>query len=289
MQIITLGRVGGIGEGDDHIYQGNASLLRFAIGSPDDFFEKQLPWIVSALEIDIRQIMHLELSGDGQSGLDQASILISTEDPAPAASKADLVYEKLRDAPSRLPSDSSDCYDILRNRLIEFISYAPSEAKRRFIKDCARKWQANQNKAVQSRRAPSSAGYVFRVRYGAGSPPSIAEWRNVLLHCSERLRSNFLPERLTRLTFTAIPNSEQSYQAEAELLLPASTRTYRTRSELRFRRPKREAGPSTFVFETVPPEQKLSQAERNALDTFDRLGTRQRLDLWNKQLSKFFS
>lgn len=290
MQIITLGRVGGIGEGDDHIYQGNGSLMRFTINSADDFFAIQLPWIVNTLEIDIRQIMRLELLGDGPSGLDQASILISIEDRSPAAEHLDDLYGKLCDAPSTPASDSSDDrYDILRGHLIDFFSVAPNAVKARFMKESAQILRSKQVEAKQFPHESHIAGYVYRVSYAAGSPPSIAEWRNVLLHCSDRLRASFRPERLSRLTFTPIPNSEQSYQAEAELLLPLKTRVYRPRTEIRFRaRPTRQAGPSALIFQTVPPEQKLTQLEKALLDKFDHLDTRDRLKFWNKHLSKFF-
>jgi hypothetical protein len=132
-----------------------------------------------------------------------------------------------------------------------------------------------------------------RVSFDAGSPPNIAEWRNTLLHCSERLRRHFSSERLERVTFTAIPSSEQEYEVEAEFLFPKIPRVYRERSELCFRsrpRPvKKVSGPISFQAEPIErPEQKLKPPEKAALDKFDELNTRERLQLWNKHLSKFY-
>ena len=92
------------------------------------------------------------------------------------------------------------------------------------------------------------------------------------------------------MTFTAIPNSEEDYKVEAELLLPARTTVYEARSELRLRsRPKRAVSHVQGAqFQIGRPESKLGQTEKLALNKFDELDTRERLCLWNGHLSKFF-
>src|SRR5438876_12130909 len=106
MRIITLGRVAGIGEGDDHFYEGSGYLLRFSIDSADEFFAMQLPFIVATLGIDVRQIMRLELLGDGYSGLRQAMLCISFEDPTSEGERPENALAKLSASPSTPPSNS---------------------------------------------------------------------------------------------------------------------------------------------------------------------------------------
>ena len=288
MRIITLGRVAGIGEGDDHFYEGSGYLLRFSIDSADEFFAMQLPFIVATLGIDVRQIMRLELLGDGYSGLRQAMLCISFEDPTSEGERPENALAKLSASPSTPPSNSFTD-DILRERLIRFFLLAPNVVRARFLKDSDRTMQ---DKGVKEKlwRETHVAGCLYRVSYDAGSPPSIAEWRNTLLYCSEALRRDFSAERLERITFTAIPNSEEDYKVEAELLLPKRPRIYKVRSELRFRSRSTKTVSSVLSFtpQTGRPEQKLKQPERHALDKFDGLDTRERLRLWNKHLSKFY-
>src|SRR6266487_4039970 len=99
MRIITLGLVAGIGEGDDHFYQGSGYLLRFSIESADQFFAMQLPFIVEILGIDPRQIIRLELLGDGYSGLRQVTVCISFEDRETEAERPEVAIAKLWDTP----------------------------------------------------------------------------------------------------------------------------------------------------------------------------------------------
>ena len=291
MRIITLGRVAGIGEGDDHFYEGSGYVLRFGIDSPEQFFALQLPFIVDTLGIDDRQIMRLELLGNGYSGLRQATVCISFEDSTSEAEGPERLIEKLSAAPSTPPREPFTLdYDELRERLIQFFSLACNPVKDRFLKDSAR---TSQHKGVKPKKQAYPAqvsGFIYRVSFDAGSPPNIATWRNTMLYCSERLRGNFSPERLDRVTFTAIANSEQEYKVETELLLPTRTRVYGARSELRFRsRPTRVVSPvQGLTFQTGRPEQKLSKTEKLALNRFDELNTRDRLVFWNQHLSKFF-
>jgi hypothetical protein len=183
--------------------------------------------------------------------------------------------------------------------------------KTRFLKESAGTLQRKEFKAKKVRCEEHVGGFLYRVSFDSGSPPNITEWRNTLLFCSERLRRDFRPERLDRVMFTAIPNSEQDYKVEAELLLPTRTKVYGTRSELRFRpRATRMVEVATLQIaqpEQKPrqvdvhaverlvanvqigrPEQKLKQVEKQALDKFDELETGERLLLWDKHLSKFF-
>src|SRR5207237_9240867 len=97
-------------------------------------------------------------------------------------------------------------------------------------------------------------------------------------------------KRLRTITSTAIPNCEQAYNVEAELLLQKRLRIYKVQSELRFRSrsTKTVSCVLSFTPQTGRPEQKLKQPERHALDKFDGLDTRERLRLWNKHLSKFY-
>lgn len=113
------------------------------------------------------------------------------------------------------------------------------------------------------------------------------------------------------MTFTAIPNSEQDYKVEAELLLPTRAKVYGSRSDLRFApgtsmmvevatlqiaQPEQKSrqvdahAVEKFVanLQIGRPEQKLKQVEKQALDEFDGLETDDRLFLWDKHLSKFF-
>jgi len=286
MRIITLGSIAGVGEGDDHLYEGNGYLLRFSIESADQFFAKQLPFIVDSLGIDVRQIMRLELIGDGRSGLHHARLCISFE-----AEPEERAIDKLCAALSTPPSDPCTLdHDELRKRLIQFLLLAPNAVKARFLKDSARTIQRDDVEPKRVRYEDHVAGFLYRVAFSAGSPPSIAEWRNTLLYCSERLRRDFLPERLERVTFTPIPNSDGSYKVEAELLLPTRAQVYGARSELRFRsRPtKTVSSMQVGKFQTGRPEHQLEEPEKRALLEFDGLDTRERLRLWNKHLSGFF-
>lgn len=291
MRIITLGRIGGIGEGDNAPYEGNGYLLRFSIQSEDEFFARQLPFIVDTLRIDIRQIMRLELLGDGYSGLRHVMICISfedTEDESNGGRPEDSI-EELWAAPKILASESGFNDDILRDRLIQFLFVAPAVVKARFLRDFARIKESKDVELQKLQHESYGAGFLYRVSFDAGSPPSIAEWRNTLIYCSEALRRNFQVERLERVAFTAIPNSEQDYRVEAELL-HKSPRAYGDRSEPRFRpRIKMAPSPPQVVnFQIGRPEHKLTDAERRALAGFDELNTQERLRLWSLYLSKFF-
>jgi hypothetical protein len=104
MRIVTLGQVAGIGGGDDHIYEGNAYLLRFSIDSPERFFAVQLPFIVNTLGIDPRQIMRLEIVC---SGWQQAMICISFEDAVCDAERLESAINKVCAAPSACKSAST--------------------------------------------------------------------------------------------------------------------------------------------------------------------------------------
>ena len=265
MRIITLGRVTGIGDGDDYTYEGNAHLLRFSIESPDQFFAFQLPFIVETLGIDVRQIMRLELLGDGYTGLQQALVCISFEDAACEAERLESRINKVCAAPSSPNNDFPLCDDVLRQRLINFFLLAPALATARFLKDFAgtiRRKNADSRKPEHETHL--SAGLLCRVCFEADTPPSIAEWRNALLCCSERLRRDFVPDWLDRITFTAIPNSEAAYKVEAELLLARCPRIYKERSELRFRSRPIKTTDGILSFEPVSarPELKLKEPEK---------------------------
>jgi hypothetical protein len=246
MRVITLGRVAEVGEGDIHFYDGTGYLLRFSIESPEHFFDIQLPCIVETLKstlketlgFNVRNIMHLELLGDGSSGLSHALLCISFEGSLSDAERMEDAIEKLRVAPTTVRHDYLDLRDdAMRNRLVDFLIFGPSSAKSRFLKNFARAVEHSRTKRTALKHEPDMAGMLYRISYHAGSPPNITEWRNVLLHCSERLRSAFRPEKIDRLSFTAIPNSEQDYRVEVELLLPTIPQMHTVRSELRFRRP----------------------------------------------------
>jgi hypothetical protein len=310
MRIITLERLAGIGEGRCTIYKGTGYLLRFNIESADSFFGMQLPFIVETLRIDPRKIMRLELLGNGYSGLRHARVCISFEGGASKVKRQESLIDKLDDAPSTPPRESFTLCDVLHDRLIQFFLSAPNVMKARFLKESARDIQHKESKTREVRQEAHVGGFLYRVSFDTESPPSIAEWRNTLLFCSERLRRAFRAERLERLMFTPIPYSEQDYKVEAELLLPARTKVYGERSDLRFghsrssmvkvaalkiRRPERrlrnveKQTPGTFTAYTLErPEQKLSHMEKQALDKFDELETGERLLLWDKHLSKFF-
>jgi hypothetical protein len=290
MRIITLGRVAGIGDGDDYIYEGNAYLLRFSLESPDQFFAFQLPFIVDTLGIDVRQIMRMELLGDGQSGLRQVMVCISFEDAACDAELLESAINKVCAAPSAPNNTFTLRDDVLRQRMIQFFLLAPKPVKTRFLKDFAETIRHKAAKSANLRHERHVEGFLYRVSFEAGSPPSLSEWRNTLLFCSERLRRAFLQERLDRVTFTAIPNTEDEYRVEADLLLPVRTKVYKARSELRFRsRPTRATNAVlSFEPETGRPEHKLKEPEKAALHEFDELDTKGRLLVWNKHLSKFF-
>jgi hypothetical protein len=311
MRIITLERLAGIGEGDCYIYEGSGYLLRFRIESADQFFGMQLPFVVETLGIDPRQIMRLELLGNGYSGLRHAIVCISFEDGASKAKRPESLIKKLYDAPSTPPREPFTLNsDELRQRLIQFFLLAPNDVKARFLKDSAGAIKHRESKPKKVKYEAHVGGFLYRVSFDAGSPPSIAEWRNTLLYCSERLRRAFRPEQLDRVMFTAIPYSEQDYKVEAELLLPTRTKVYGARSELRFGpstsrmveaatlqigRPEQKVRAiekqtlGTFTAYTIGrPEQKLRQVEKQALDKFDELATGERLHLWDRHLSRFF-
>ena len=253
----------------------------------------QLPFIVDTLKIDVRQIMRLELFGNRYSGLRQAMVCVSFLDPETEAECPEDAIAKLWNAPTTFPSDhSSFLYEGLRNRLIQFFLLAPKPVRARFLKESAQAMRHNDNTSEKLRHEANVGGCLYRASFDAG-PPSIGEWRNTLLHCSERLRRHFSPERLERLTFTSIPSTDDEYKVEAEFLFPKIPRVYRERSELCFRsrpRPIRKvSGVISFQAEPiVRPEQKLSPPEKLALDKFDELDSRERLQLWNKHLSKFY-
>jgi hypothetical protein len=290
MRIVTLERVAGIPDGDGYIYEGSGYLLRFGIESAEQLFVEQLPHIVDTLDIDPRQIMSLELLGDGYSGLRQVILCISFEETPPEDWCARIFA-----APSALPSNSFplDDHDVLRKLLIQFLLSAPNVVKARFLKDSTRLMQHEgiRNRSKKYQHKEHVAGFLYRVCFDAGSPPSIAEWRNALLYCSERLRHNFSLERLERVTFTAIPNFEQDYKVEADILFAIKPLAHNARSKLRFRARRNPAARS--VQESVSvigwSEQELKQPEKRALAMFDELDTRERLRLWNRCLSKFFT
>ena len=132
MRIITLGRVAGIGDGDNHFYEGSGYLLRFGIDSADQFFSVQLPFIVETLGIDAREIIRIELLGDGRSGLRQVAVCISFEDPASGAERPEEAIGRLWDAPATPPNDTTICYDVLHNRLMNFFLLAPTLRRHTF-------------------------------------------------------------------------------------------------------------------------------------------------------------
>jgi hypothetical protein len=293
MRIISVGRVAGIGADDDHLYGGTGYLLRFSIESAEQFFGMQLPFIVDtlkdALNIDVRNIMRLELLGDGSSGLRHVVLCISFEDSSSEAERPEDAIEKLCAAPSTPPRYSFGLQgDVLRERLINFFLLAPNAVKSRFVRDSARAMRHSDVKSAGMQYEADAAGFLYRISYHAGSPPCIKEWRNVLLYCADTLRRAFRPERLDRVAFTAIPNTDEDYRVEAEFLFAAKPRVYKARSELRFR-PMKTHG-SGLAFEPSPdlPEQKLPPPEKRAVDKFDELDTQERLNVWNRHLSKFY-
>jgi hypothetical protein len=227
--------------------------------------------------------------GDGYSGLHHVRVCISFEDMDSGATPENAIKE-LENTPSRLVREPiTVCSgDLLRKHLIEFLSVAPGAVKSRFLKQSEK---AMQHKKAQPENLPyiaSVAGVPYKVCFWAGSPPSIDEWWNTVLHCSERLRNNFVTERIERVTFVAIPNTEQDYGVDAEFILPQAPKVYRERSKLRFQSPLAKTTKGALSFEVGGPERKLSEAERATLHKFDELDTRERLLLWNKHLSKFF-
>jgi hypothetical protein len=139
MRIITLGRVAGIGADDDNLYKGTGYLLRFSIESVEQFFGMQLPFILDTLNIGIRNVMRLELLGDGSSGLRHVVLCISFEDSSSEAERREDAIEKLCAAPSTLPCYSFGLHgDVLRERVIKFFLSAPKVVKSQFLKDSAR-------------------------------------------------------------------------------------------------------------------------------------------------------
>src|ERR1017187_850432 len=186
MRIITLERLAGIGEGRCSIYRGSGYLLRFNIESADQFFGMQLPFIVETLRIDSRQIMRLELLGDGYSGLRHATVCISFEDAASEAERPESLIESLSAVPSTPPTDDSPFFhEVLRQRLIQFFLLATNAVKARFLKESAGAIQHKESKSKKVPYVQHVAGLLYRISFDSGSPPNLAEWRNTLLFCSE--------------------------------------------------------------------------------------------------------
>jgi hypothetical protein len=198
MRIITLERLAGIGEGDCYIYEGSGYLLRFRIESADQFFGMQLPFVVETLGIDPRQIMRLELLGNGYSGLRHAIVCISFEDGASKAKRPESLIKKLYDAPSTPPREPFTLNsDELRQRLIQFFLLAPNDVKARFLKDSAGAIKHRESKPKKVKYEAHVGGFLYRVSFDAGSPPSIAEWRT---RCSIARRGCVVPSDQSNLT-----------------------------------------------------------------------------------------
>jgi hypothetical protein len=299
MRIVTLESVAGIGSRDGFLYEGSGYLLRFGIESADQFFAVQVPYIVDTLAIYVRQIMRVELLSNGHSGLRQAAVLISFQDSEANGERPEQRFEKLWDAPPASWSAAcTDRLEIMRQRLIDFLQSAPPSVKARFLKDSKAALQIATTRKAPEKYSSYAAGLVCRVSYEA-SPPSIAEWRNILLHCSETLRRTFQPQHIHSLDLRAIPYTEDSYKADVDFLLPSLPVLYQVRSKLRYSSQRKSiaratAPPSSrssyegLSFTTGRPEDTLSPTEKGTLAKFDVLDTPARLHLWKKHLAKYF-
>ena len=79
MRVVTIENFGDSEKtGEGNIYNGDAWLLRFAIGSPDHFFQSELPNLINVLGIHPAEIYRLALYGHG-SGLYDVRVHISFE------------------------------------------------------------------------------------------------------------------------------------------------------------------------------------------------------------------
>src|SRR5205814_2591064 len=131
--------------------------LRFGIESADEFFAVQLPFIVDTFGIDIRQIMHLELLGDGRSGSSHVAMCISFEDNCPA-SMIEACVHKIYNTPALPPQAEHSVNETIRERLIDFLLLGPPAERSRFLRTFKRLMQR-----VASRTSPEStlsAGFV---------------------------------------------------------------------------------------------------------------------------------
>ncbi len=285
MQIITLGSVAG--EGDDGLYQGIGYLFRFAINSVEQFFEKELPFIKNKLNIDIRQVMRLELLAGGNSGLDNVLLLVSAQEGRCTQAQIESLDLALGKISESTPYRDSDAF---RRRLIEFLRVAPAAQRARLMKAIAatnKLPRRSQREYAQAELAAS--GVVCRVLCQTG-PPTLCAWRDLVFESSERMRNSFREESLDRVLFTAIPNSEEEYRAEADLILKRPPKTFKSRTKLRFRKPANVKVKTTISLDDIGPEEdRLPPAERRALSSYDRLDTQARLLLWQLHLSKFYS
>jgi len=289
LRIVTLDSVAGVGIRDGYIYEGGCYLVRFGIESPDHFFLTQLPWMVATLRIDVRQILRLELLSDGQSGLRQAIVCVSLEDSEAGARRLGQKLENLFSAPpASWRAESTDRREIVRKHLIDFLLSAPSSRKAQFLKSSRLALRGNAVWESHDKYTDNAAGLVCRISYEAG-PPNIAEWRNILLHCSETLRHAFQPQDIHCLDLRAIPNSEKNYLADVELLFPSLPVLHRVRSQLRYAFERKRTKPSKGIeIEIGLPEDRLNPTEQIVLSKFDALDTLSRLYVWNKHLARFF-
>jgi len=133
MRVLTIEGFGGERGDEGFVYEGEAYLFRFTIGSPETFFRLQFPYVVKTLNIDPRQVYKLSLYGRPGVGLYDVRLYVSFI-KKPTKSQVDA----LRKAP---PPDTEERYGGCDHLLIEFediLETISPAMKRRLLKSLRR-------------------------------------------------------------------------------------------------------------------------------------------------------
>lgn len=117
-----------------------------------------------------------------------------------------------------------------------------------------------------------------------------AEWNNLNLFLRQHLRTDYDLKDLIKLTFRAIPETEDEYEIEADLAQPLASVPLTTGSKKsrklsqRSQHPKRRTKKTGLTFSI--PTAGFSAEDLEALDIFDSLDTEGRLGFWSECLAR---
>jgi hypothetical protein len=145
--------------------------------------------------------------------------------------------------------------------------------------------------AIYADRKGSDQREILRICRN-GNTICLAEWNNLNLSLRQHLKADYDPRDLTKLTFRAIPETEDEYDIEAELALPLGSVPTSTVTKKSRQLPqpsehlKKSTGKCGLTFTLEPPTAGFSAEDVEALAMFDSLDTEGRLAFWSECLSR---
>jgi hypothetical protein len=118
-------------------------------------------------------------------------------------------------------------------------------------------------------------------------PLCYAEWSNLNFHANELLENGYSPENLVKLTFRAIPATEDEYAIEAEITSPRARTARRDRVQSSQKNQRRRELNSKKMknlgFSGLSTEG-ISSEDLEVLSLFDSLSVADRLKFWLEEI-----